>query len=91
MSTEKPRRPDRGSGEQKVLHTRGEPTRDDFRNYRSSFAINCIFAFATAIGQIGDAGAAASTPSTNSSGAVLGEVIVTARKYEETPSRSRNR
>src|SRR5882757_2938050 len=38
---------------------------------------------ATAIGQIGAARAAAPAPSTDSSGAVLGEVIVTARKYEE--------
>jgi iron complex outermembrane recepter protein len=36
-----------------------------------------------AMGQIGAARGAASAPSADSSGAVLGEVIVTARKYEE--------
>jgi len=42
-----------------------------------------ILLCAVAIGQIGAARAAVSAPSTDSSGAVLGEVIVTARKYEE--------
>jgi iron complex outermembrane receptor protein len=42
-----------------------------------------LLLYATTIGHIGTARAAVSAASTDSTGAVLGEVIVTARKYEE--------
>jgi len=83
MSTEKPRRQIGEVASKRCFTPEGNQyvttSESTFR-----FLPSMVFLLvATAIGQIGAARAAASAPSTDSSGAVLGEVIVTARKYEE--------
>src|SRR3981081_3170705 len=72
----------RETQKQRVLHTRGNElvTTDNASRLLPPIA---LLLCATTIGQIGIVRAAETASSTDSTGVVLGEVIVTARKYEE--------